>query len=319
MPGPTTASVIIPSYNPNRVLIQTMDALLDMEMQERLVEIILVDSSDQADSQMLVNQLKQKSNKISVVISGTRVMPAIQRNIGAGNARGDVLLFIDADAFPGREWMKRILEQYDKGHRAGGGSYVLPDWQKRNTVAIAQYYLEFGEFIPTGKVRNKRIVPSCNIFCNRELFLKIGGFPEIRASEDSLFCLEAGKHEKLVYIPKAIVYHVFRETRIHYLNNQKLIGRFIYVYRLHFYASFYLKGVWFWMFLPVVFAVKFLRIITRAAVGGFQHWTLFLRSFFDFMLGLWAWTAGFASGREFYSEMEQDLNRVLNSIKPSAE
>jgi hypothetical protein len=74
-------------------------------------------------------------------------------------------------------------------------------------------------------MRVKRILPSCNLFCDRLLFRQLGGFPKIRASEDSLFCLKAGELTDLVFIPDAGVYHIFRLDKDDFIRNQLLIGK----------------------------------------------------------------------------------------------
>jgi glycosyltransferase involved in cell wall biosynthesis len=266
-----------------------------------LSEIIVVDSSDDGITK---NYLQSMSNgMIRVITSGIKVMPAIQRNIGAEHATGDLLVFIDSDAFPSDGWLKKIIQAYSSGWKAGGGGYRVPEFQLQNKVALAQYYLEFGEYIPVGRPTIKKLLPSCNLFCDRTLFHSVKGFPRIRASEDSLFGLTLSKHSPLFYIPDACVFHIFREDEKHFLNNQFLIGRYIYVYRKHFYNSFYLDGLFFYFFLPAMFMVKLMIVLRRVWKGGLRHMRLFMWSWGYFWKGLLAWTKGFFSGKKDFLKL----------------
>jgi len=105
------------------------------------LEVIIVDSSDDTITRSVL--ARYTNGKIRTITSGVRVMPAIQRNIGAKSAHGDVLCFIDADAYPADDWVERVLDAYSKGTRVGGGSYLVPPFQRDNKLAVAQYYLEF--------------------------------------------------------------------------------------------------------------------------------------------------------------------------------
>jgi len=151
----------------------------------RINEIIIVDSSDDGVTKDILNRLE--NDKIIIIYSGKRIIPAIQRNLGAKKATGEVLLFIDSDAYSAFDWTEKILEAYESGHAAGGGSYRLPEFQSKNNIAKVQYYLQLNEFIDRVEKRFKKILPSCNFFCDKKLFLELGGFPEIRATEDCLF------------------------------------------------------------------------------------------------------------------------------------
>ncbi len=63
----------------------------------------------------------KEDDLIKITRSGSRVMPAIQRNIGATMANGNLLCFLDSDAFPAPNWIELILEEYSKGFLAGEG------------------------------------------------------------------------------------------------------------------------------------------------------------------------------------------------------
>lgn len=301
----TDVSVIIPSYNSIKTIDYTINGLLKQSKQELIREIIIIDSSDDDVSHEF---LKSKQNDIiRVHRSGYRVMPAIQRNIGAKLATGKLLCFIDSDAFPEYNWIESIVDVYDKGTLAGGGSYKIPHFQQSNPIAYAQYFLEFSEFIGFGKPRIKDRFPSCNLFCDRELFVKVGGFPPIRASEDSLFGIETSKYTNMVFFPSIAVCHIFRETPGHFLSNQKLLGKYIYIFRRKAYDSFYLKGFWPYLLIPLFLIFKISRIFVRVLKTNSHNIVYFFLSLPLFLMGTIEWGKGFISGIESYEEESEKI------------
>jgi len=296
----TDVSVIIPSYNSIKTIDYTINGLLKQSKSDLIREIIIIDSSDDDVSHEF---LKSKENEIiRVQRSGYRVIPAIQRNIGANLATGKLLCFIDSDAFPEYNWVESIVDQYDKGTLAGGGSYKIPPFQLNKPIAYAQYFLEFSEFIGYGKPRTKDRFPSCNLFCDRELFVKVGGFPPIRASEDSLFGIETSKYTKMVFFPNIAVYHIFRETPGHFLSNQKLLGKYIYIFRRKAYGNFYLKGFWPYLMIPLFLIFKVSRIFVRVLKTNSHNILYFFLALPLFLRGTIEWGKGFLAGIEGYDE-----------------
>jgi glycosyltransferase involved in cell wall biosynthesis len=301
----TTASVIIPSYNSARTIGQTLTHLLKQSAADRLLEIIVVDSSDDSETKTVLASFE--GDKVQVVTSGIRVMPAKQRNIGAARAKGDVLCFIDSDAYPTASWLQQILAAHDRGVRVGGGSYLVPEFQRDKWVPLAQFYLEFNEYIARGVERNMKMLPTCNLFCERALFEQVGGIPEIRASEDTLFGIRVNKESPVTFLPEASVYHIFREHLQHALDNQALLGKYIYVYRRYLYDSRYLDPRFVKGTRPALALVKLARIAPRIAMAGPKHWGPFVRSSPLFFLGLWYWTKGFEQGSREYETLKGTL------------
>ena len=300
-----TASVIIPSYNSSNTIGYTIEHLLKQTASARMVEIIVVDSSDDDKTKGLLS--RYTDGIVRVITSGIRVMPAIQRNIGAREAKGDILCFIDSDAYPAEDWVEKILETCEKGQKVGGGSYLLPDFQETHKLATAQYYLEFNEYINCGKPRIKKLLPTCNLFCEKRLFDEVGGIPEIRASEDTLFGLKVSEKEDIIFYPDIKVSHIFRENLEHCLNNQALIGKYIYVYRKYYYSSVYLNKSIIPILYPAMLLVKFMRIFQRIVFAGPGHWRRFLWASPLFFKGLMAWGKGFKQGSREYEQLKGDF------------
>lgn len=314
----TGISVIIPAYNSHLTLDKSIEGLRRQTAFDRIDKIIIVDSSDNQASLDQLDALK-KMEKVVVFTSGVRVMPAIQRNIGARRSESDLLCFLDSDAYPAPDWIEKILEAYASGIRAGGGSYRLPDFQEDMIIPRAQYFLEFNEFFDVGKPRKKIMLPSCNLFCERELFLEVGGFPEIRASEDTLFGLLVNQKCTLMFNPDIAIYHIFRENKDHYYSNQKLIGMYIFIYRKYIYDSVYYKGVLPYFLLPGFILIKLTRIIFRIAKSGKMRLKYFFPTSIQFMAGLFYWSKGFWNGIGKYKDVHalfaQNKNLTPDAIE----
>ncbi|MFO7657783.1 MAG: glycosyltransferase [Bacteroidales bacterium] len=294
-------SVIIPSYNSAKTIEYSIENLFTQSAIDRIVEIIVVDSSDDFVTEKILRKYENEG-KIIYINSGIRVMPAIQRNIGVQHACGDVLLFIDADAYPEKYWAENIFKAYDDGWMAGGGSYILPDFQKNDKLAKAQYYLECNLYLDRGKPRIVELLPSCNLYCDKELFLNVGGFPEIRASEDALFGLRISRKTPMIFLPDAKMNHIFRDQVKQFYDNQVLLGKYIFIYRRIHYNHFYYKHLFPYLFIPFFLIFKFFRIYIRIVFSGFKHIKDFHSSATIFFKGFFKWSQGFLEGIKDYRE-----------------
>ncbi len=286
-----TVSVVVPSYNSQTTIGLTIQSLLG-QSGTSLKEILVVDSSDDGKTPALLEGLR--SDKVRLIRLSEKTMPAKGRNAGAREASGELLAFIDSDSYADPDWARRILEANEQGCRAGGGVILLPESQKRSLIAAATYYLHCNEFIPQGSRREVLFTPGCNTFCERELFLQAGGFPEMRASEDVLFGIEVRKHAKYWLDPAIRVSHIFRTDLPGFIANEKMQGRYILLYRRAHYGHWFYKGFFPLLLLPVFVLFKFLRILWRIlAAGRLGDVAGFLSSLPYFILGFWYWSVGF--------------------------
>ncbi len=285
-------SVIIPSYNSCATLARTVEALL-LQRTDFSHEIIIADSSDDARTRPLLESFPE--GRVRLVSLPPKTMPALARNAGAAAAQGEILVFVDSDAYPAADWLEKIWKACREGKKLGGGSILLPPFQRRTPLAVAQYYLQFNEFMDTGAPRPKKFVPSCNLFCAKEVFAAAGGFPAIRASEDVLFCLKAGESAACWFLPEARVFHIFREEMGPFLRNQRLLGKYVCIYRRRTQNPAYLRGLAPLFLLPFILAAKFLRMTARSCAKP-SSIPGYLYSFWAFALGFLFWGKGFTEG-----------------------
>lgn len=288
-------SIVIPSFNSGATIERTLTGIGSQTKRGAICEVIVVDSSD--DGVTRRNLSRHLSDGVRLITPGVRVMPALGRNIGANHATGDILVFLDADAVPAPDWVERILESFQKGRLAGGGSVSLPDFQDKSLWPVAQYYLQCNEWMDWGHARVKKFLPSCNLFCDKALFEKVGGFPLLRSAEDVVFGLRVSALVPMWFIPEAKVSHIFREDLKGSLKNELILGIGNLRYRrLQYPHTFYYKGVRPLLFLPGFTAIKLTRTIFRVVKTGPRSALRFLAVFPAFLLGLLFWGIGFAKG-----------------------
>ena len=97
-------TVIIPTLNEIAYLPRLLDAL---DVQTRLPDEVIVADAGSTDGTAELAQ----SRGAQVVRGG---MPAVGRNAGVRAARGDLLLFLDADVLPPPDFIALVLEEFER-------------------------------------------------------------------------------------------------------------------------------------------------------------------------------------------------------------
>ncbi len=152
------------------------------------------------------------------VISTGKVRPAEKRNLGIEAAKGDIVAFIDDDAYPDEHWLENAVKYFGEPTIAAlGGPGVTPPgdgfWAKcggrvyENLFVSGNYrYRYIG-----GRVRRDiDDYPSCNLFVRRDVLEAIGGYrTDFWPGEDTLLCEDIVRKVKrrIVYDPWTLVYH----------------------------------------------------------------------------------------------------------------
>ncbi|MEM8884112.1 MAG: glycosyltransferase [Planctomycetota bacterium] len=138
---------------------------------------------------------------------------SLQRNLVARASKGDVLVYLDDDAWPKEGWLDRLVAPFaDDAVAAVGGSVVDPDGNLMNACMAATafgrtYVLDRPEDLPAGHALT---LQGNNIAIRRTALFALGGFDEnyrYHLDETDVCFSLAQAGYRLVYQPDAVIFH----------------------------------------------------------------------------------------------------------------
>jgi rSAM/selenodomain-associated transferase 2 len=174
-------SVVIPTYNEEKALPDTLQVLL---RQPGDYEVIIVDGSSTDRTSEIVREFSlsfQPSTLNTVRFLSSPKGRAIQMNAGAQVANGEWLLFLHADTLLPAGAIQR-LNMMEADHRIQAGGFMHQfsgnDWR-----------LKLISFLDNLRCARSRIIYGDQaLFVRRSLFEELGGFPDQPILEDVIFC-----------------------------------------------------------------------------------------------------------------------------------
>ena len=206
-------SVIIPCRTTGAELDQCLDALERVDYPH--VEILVITDEPTGDVR----------DSVRYLASGP-VGPADKRDQGAGASNGEILGFIDDDAYPDRMWLRRAVEVFANPQVTGvGGPGVTPEddaFLARASGWISASFFGGGSYGYRFVPRRARWVddyPSMNLLVRRAAFEDAGGFgTHFYPGEDTKFCLAlVNNGGRIRYDPGVVVYHHRRNLFVPHL------------------------------------------------------------------------------------------------------
>lgn len=181
-------SIIIPCLNEADAIRPTLNAA---SANPDLVEIIVVDGGSTDGTCDVVSQMPS----VRLIHSPVKGR-AVQMNLGAREAKGDILLFLHADTILPDGFEELVLKACS-GESVVGGAFCLRFDAGHWLLRVISVFTRFNiKWITVGDHA---------MFFKRELFEQLGGFPEIPLLEDLEFQLEVRKHGKMVRVQASVI------------------------------------------------------------------------------------------------------------------
>jgi glycosyltransferase involved in cell wall biosynthesis len=181
-----TISVVIPAYNESQHIVDTVHSIQTAfdEANIPLLEIIV---SDDASTDGTGDLAKEAG--ATVVLSGKRNIGAT-RNVGAAAAKGDWVLFVDADSLVESPTITQLFQAIEEGY-IGGGTGVA--WSQKT-----KFWADCGLHLWNTISKICKAPAGSFLFTRKDIFDVVGGFnEELYASEELDLGLKLKKHGKL--------------------------------------------------------------------------------------------------------------------------
>ncbi len=179
-----TISIVVAIFNRKDELFELLNSLIAQT--DKDFEVIIVDDGSFVDLLPTVETFKEMLNiqYFKKANSG----PGLSRNYGANRAKNDWLVFVDSDVIVEKDYIENIKKNLEKTDCAafGGADKAHKGFnllQKAISYSMTSVFTTGG--IRGSKKAVTRFQPrSFNMVVNKEIFLKIGGFSEMRIGED---------------------------------------------------------------------------------------------------------------------------------------
>lgn len=196
------ASVVIPAYNAQKTLPETLHALRSQATSVRFETIVVDNASSDATARVA-------ASLGATVLHEHARGPSAARNRGLRAARGAIVLHLDADTLPSRRWVAQMIAPFADPNvvLVAGNTLCYPP------KTPAERFVHASKLYDTQRAISRRefpFAPSLNLAVRRDAALHVGGWAQdLQTGEDVDFSHRILKAFKtpIAYAPGAVLYH----------------------------------------------------------------------------------------------------------------
>ena len=208
-------SIVIPTYNGSKKIVKLLEGLEQQTFTD-FETIIIIDGS-QDDTYEILQSKKYKLQSLRIENQSNKGR-AGARNSGAALTTGDILLFVDDDIIPVKEFVQLHAKAQEQHDIVVGFLEPYDTAKKKEVFAYSDYNnLKWNTNIQE-KNKDMFYITANNFSIKKKIFDEVGGFDgRLRDAEDFDLAirLKERRHE-IAYEPRAIGYHMlpssFAET-----------------------------------------------------------------------------------------------------------
>lgn len=213
--GVPFVSIVILTFNSEKTLDSCLHAISLLDYPAERLEVIIVDNG----SNDLTLRIARKHSSRCYAKPDAKITEL--RNFGAGQARGEIIAFVDSDCEVETKWLMSALchlKNPDVG--LTGCNYAIPDdghWIEKAWGATGSCIVQEASFVPAG-----------NMLLRREVFEEIGGFDQnLETGEDTDLCARiTGKGYKVISDPRIRSIHWGNpKTLVDFLKKEMWYGK----------------------------------------------------------------------------------------------
>lgn len=198
-------SVIIPTFNEERYLPSCIKSVLNQTLPRDMYEIIVVDSYSSDRTSKIAKKYADR------VLYAPREGAGAARNAGADVAKGEILLFLDADTLICKNFMEELLKNCTEKLIVGGTCTIHPS----DGTPFGNAFFNFINMLyRLVYFFDKPHAQTKCCFYRKNVFRSIGGFNKnLIITEDQEIAWRAGKKGKMVCLKNVNAYSSMRREK----------------------------------------------------------------------------------------------------------
>jgi len=214
-------SVVVPTYREEQNIERCLQSIRRQAFEKGKIEIIVVDSNSPDNTRAVAKKYADK------VVNLKKRGVGKARNVGAQEAKGELLLFLDADTLLDSGFIAEIYETLtceDVVCAVGTMAGIERSGAAGNVFKFAHYGLVNFVSALTARMGHP-FFPTVCCACRKSVFQRVGGFDEgLAVAEDLVFSLRMGRTGKCVVNRRAKAYTSLRRV----LRNGRMKNYYMY-------------------------------------------------------------------------------------------
>jgi len=214
-----SVSVVVCSYNGSRTIRECLDHLSRLHYSN--YEVVVVDDGSTDDTAAIAQGFK-----VRLIRTENRGLSSA-RNTGREHSKGEIVAYIDDDAYPDPDWLNYYNNAFRRSsHAMMGGPNLSPENDSLVAQCVARSPGGPNHVLLTDTLAEH--VPGCNMVFRKSCLEEIGGFDPIfrTAGDDVDICWRIQEKGWTVgFAPAAIVWHHRRSSVLAYCRQQRGYGK----------------------------------------------------------------------------------------------
>lgn len=220
-------SIVIPTYNREKMLSVTLDSFINQSYPNECYEIIVCNNNSTDNTQKVIDEYAKKYPDLIKPVFEKRQGVHYTRNTAAHQTKGELLYYTDDDMIADKDLIKNLVQIFIDNPEVGSATgKVIPHWEVKPPLWIEEN-LSNGLLSLNNQGEELIIskedigVFSCHQMMRRDAFFKSGGFnPENTAGEwigDGETGLNIKIKElgyKFAYVPNSVIKHMIPPCRM---------------------------------------------------------------------------------------------------------
>lgn len=226
---PAVLSVIVCTYNREKYIGQCLAHLANQSADKSVYEVIIVNNNSTDNSESIIKDTISNYPEIRFAyFIEMNQGHTYSRNRGISESSGEILAFIDDDAFVGAKYCQSLIEYFKKNSSVSAiGGKIIPVYEESEPNWISKYLLPLVASLDLGDkertLKGTKFPIGANMAFRKSIFNKYGVFDiglgrradELEGGDEKEMFLRLKKGRELVrYVPEAVVEHIIPPHRL---------------------------------------------------------------------------------------------------------